>query len=187
MARRTFNLLKPLAPPKSVWDKVYDWILGKARVVILITEILIALAFFAKVVQDTDAKNKEDEIARLTAELRFYADTLEPKFRLIERKDQNYVNIWNLTPKYSEVLAEIYSYIPNAASEINVRIEGARVTIFGTEDLSTLQVLEAALKSSGTFSAAVIENLSLQQQEILEQKGDYILTAIIKDLYREQL
>lgn len=187
MKKRNFNLLKPVAPPKTVWDKVYDWLLGRARIVILITEILIGIAFFAKVIQDTDAKNKEDLIARLTQELNFYADRLEPEFRVIEAKDISYETLWNNSNKYSEVLTEIYSYIANASSEINIRVDGREVTIFGTEDLSILQTLEANLKSSQTFSSVIIKSLTLEQQEILEQKGDYVLTAIIRDISRPQL
>lgn len=187
MKRRAFNLLKPLEPPKTVWDKVYDWILWRARIVILITEILIVFAFFAKVVQDTDAKNKEVEINRLSSELRFYSATLEPRFRAIETKDNTYKTIWNNSTQYSDILSQMYSFISNSSSEVNLRIDGSEVTIFGTENLSTLQNLESQLKASPLFSSVVIKSLTLEQQEILEQKGDYVLSAIIKDLNREQL
>lgn len=185
MKRRAFNLLKPLEPPKTVWDKVYDWILWRARIVILITEILIVIAFFAKVIQDTDAKNKENEINRINSELRFYAPSLEPQFRVIESKDNNYKNLWNNSAQYYAVLNEMYSYISNSSAQVNLRVEGREVTIFGTESLVTLQTLEASLKTSPSFSSVVIRSLTLEQQEILEQKGDYILSAIIKDFNRE--
>ena len=151
MKQRAFNLLKPLDPPKTVWDKVYDWLLDRARIVILITEILVAIAFFAKVVQDTVAKNMDNQIASLTSELAFYSETLEPEFRLIESKDGAYTTIWNNSSQYADVVQEVYSYISNSASEINLRVEGREITIFGTEDLSSLQTLEAALKSSPSF------------------------------------
>jgi hypothetical protein len=185
MKRRPFNLLKPIQPPKTVWDKVYDWLLGRARIVLLITEILIAASFFAKVIQDTDAKNKEDEIVRLTTQLDFYKDTLEPSFRVLENKDNAYRLIWNNSPKYSDIVKQVYEFIGNTSSHVNLRVEGKEITIFGTEDLSVLQRLEAALKSSDIFSSVVIRSLTLEQQEILEQKGDYILSAVIKDLYRD--
>lgn len=187
MKQRSFNLLTPLQPPKTVWDKVYDWLLGRARIIILITEILVAIAFFAKVIQDTVAKNLDNQIATLTSELSFYSDTLEPKFRLIENKDTAYSTIWNNSTKYSDAVREVYSYISNSASEINVRVDGKEITIFGTEDLGSLQLLEAALKSSPTFSSVVIRSLSLEQQEILEQKGNYVLSATIADFTREDL
>lgn len=187
MKQRAFNLLKPLEPPKTVWDKVYDWLLDRARIIILITEILVAIAFFAKVIQDTIAKNKDNEIASLTSELSFYSTTLEPQFRLIESKDTAYTSLWNSSSQYAAVIQEIYSYISNSASEINLRVDGKEITIFGTEDLASLQTLEAALKSSESFSSVVIKSLSLEQQEILEQKGNYVLSATIKEYTREDI
>ena len=187
MKSRSFNLLKPLEPPKTVWDKIYDWLLGRARIVILITEILIAIAFFAKVIQDTDAKNKENTIAQLTSELSFYSGNLEPRYRTLITKNDTYQNLWNNSTSYSYLISQVYSYISNSASKINIRIDEKEITIFGTEDLKILQNLEAQLKSSPLFSSVVIKNLSLEQQEILEQRGDYVLSAVIKDLYRKSL
>lgn len=187
MKQRSFNLLKPLEPPKTMWDKAYDWLLNRAKIVILITEILIAVAFFGKVIQDTDAKNKDSQISILTSELQFYSNTLEPQFRNTEIKDNLYQTIWTNSNSYAKILEEVYSYISNSASEINVRIEGRELIIFGTENLETLQKLEASLKSSDSFSSVIIRSLSLEQQAIIEQKGDYILSAVIKEPFRKPL
>src|SRR5688572_23715853 len=103
----TFNLLKPLPSPKTAWDKIYDWVLGRARIVILITIILIALAFIAKVVVDTDAKNKDKSIDTLTTRLQFYATSSEPVFRTFSAKTDNYIKVWNGSSGISAAVTEI--------------------------------------------------------------------------------
>jgi hypothetical protein len=185
----SFNLLKPIHPPKTLWDKVYDWVLNRARIVFLITEILIAIAFFGKVIQDTDAKNKEREIERLNGELAFYQTSLEPEFRLLHLKDQNYIAIWNASSDYSSVLNEIYSFFPSGVNNISIKIEGNKVSLVGNEDLSILLQIEAKFKASQTFveNSAQINTLVIEKEEILEGTGQYVLSAILKDVKRLEI
>ena len=185
--RRIFNLLKPIEPPLTAWDKVYLWIANRARVVILITELLISLAFVGKVIEDTNAKNKEKMIDKIATELKFYAIEQEPFFRNIQRKGGDYIKLWNKSSGYYPILTEILSYIPNLPSDLTVRISDKRVAIFGNESLTTLKQLEEAMKKSKTFSTVYIDTLSLEQQQILEKKAQYVLVADVDNFYRSPI
>lgn len=184
---RIFNLLKPVKPPPTFWDKTYDWVLGKARVVILITELLIVAAFVAKVIVDTQARTKDEEIATLRNELGFYSSQREPVFRDIQRRDSAYQRIWTNAAEYTEVLNEIYSYVQNPGLQLTVSAEKNRVSIFGYDDLSSVQNLETQLKSSPTFSSVFVDTLTLEQKEILQSTGQYVLVATISEYKREAL
>jgi hypothetical protein len=183
----TFNLLKPLLPPKTAWDKIYDWVLGRARIVILITIILIALAFIAKVVVDTDAKNKDKSIDTLTTRLQFYATSSEPVFRTFSAKTDNYVKVWNGSSGISSAVTEIYSYIPDQNADITIKVDGDRVSIFGTENLDLLRQLESDLRASETFSSVVFSNLTLDRPNIESEEGEYVVLATIKNAKRESI
>lgn len=184
---RIFNLLKPIQPPATFWDKTYDWILGKARIVILITELLIVFAFVAKVVVDTQARTKEEQIQSLKGELGFYATQREPLFRDIQRRDGAYQKIWTGNSKYTDVLNEIYSYVQNPGVQLTVNAEKNRVSILGYDDLSSVQSLETQLKASPTFSSVFVDTLSLEQKEILQSTGQYVLVATLSNYQREEL
>lgn len=183
----TFNLLKPLQPPKTAWDKIYDWILGRARIVVLATIILIALAFVAKVVVDTDAKNKDKAIAGLEIRLDFYTVKIEPDLRAFAAKEDNYIKLWNGSSGITEAVAEIYSYISDPSADITVKVDADRVSIFGTENLDLLRQLEADLRASQSFSSVVFSNLTIERQDVEDQKGEYVLLATIKDPKREKI
>lgn len=189
MEKRIFNLLKPEAPPITVWDKIYSWIVSRARVVILVAEVLIVLAFFSKVFVDTQAKNKQRDLDKLIQESNLYAATIEPQFRQLNRQDTDYKKLWNKSSNYSEIINEIYSYINNPSSEVTIRIDKNKVSIFGTEDLDDLSSLENSMESSPTFSSAYIDTLTLEQQEIEQGVGQYVLVATIGEdsKYRDQL
>lgn len=181
---RIFNLLKPVQPPPTFWDKTYDWVLGKARVVILVTELLIVFAFVAKVIVDTQARAKDEEIATLKSELGFYATQREPLFRDIQRRDSAYQRLWKNGAHYKEVLDEIYSYIQNPGIQLTVTAEKNRVSILGYDDLSAVQNLETQLKASPSFSSVFVDTLSLEQKEILQSTGQYVLVATLADYKR---
>lgn len=187
--KRIFNLLKPILPPKTVWDKVYDWVINRARVVVLIAEVFIVVAFAVKVGVDTNAKNKQKNIDRLTREISIYAVDKEPKFRQLFRIDSDYVRLWEISSNNHDVITEIYSYIKNPASDITVRIDKNRVSIFGTEDLRDLQELEIAVENSETFANAYIDTLTVEDEDLQTNTGQYVLIATIDTelIHREQI
>lgn len=185
--KRNFNLLKPLQPPPTVWDKVYLWFIDKARIVILVAELIIAVAFILKVIEDTDAKNKDKEIEKLRNEISFYAPELEPSFRNVQTRSDKYLLIWNNSTKYYDALNEIVSYLPSNTSEVSIRFGDGEIGVFGYDDLDSIRVLEDALKNSLNFSNTKVSDLTLGQGDVVQSKGRYGLTAKIIDNLREQL
>lgn len=183
---RIFNLLKPAEEPRSVWDKIYDWVLSRARIVILITELLIAVAFVGKVIEDTGAKEKDKQIALLQSQLTFYSSK-EPVFRDFQKRTSEYNQIWSTSNEYKKILDEVYSYIPNQGAELSIKIEKNNLTVLGYDDLTAVKELETAMKASPTFSSVIIDNLTLEQKEVLQQKGQYVLVATIKNVKRGDL
>lgn len=183
----TFNLLKPLQPPKTAWDKIYDWIVDKARIVVLVTIILIAVAFVAKVVVDTDAKNKNKQIDALTQRLSFYSAEVEPRLRLLATKTDSYQRIWNSASDYSPIIKEIYSYVDNPGADLTIKASEGNISIFGTEDLTLLRHLEESLRNSPSFTSVTFGSLSIDGDDVTDAKGEYSVTAVIKDTKRTQL
>lgn len=181
---RIFNLLKPIKPPPSLWDKIYDWLIGKARVVIILVELLVVTAFVLKVIEDTNAKNKDKEIERLATELSFYATEAEPAFRDTIKKADAYLELKNQSSRYSKVLEEVFSFIGLDQPSVNVRITGNRLVIVGYDNLSSLRTLEESLKTKSETldrNSVKVGNLSLDQEDIQAEKGQIVLEANLKE------
>jgi len=187
MQKRNFNLLKPLQPPRTTWDRIYEWLIGKARVVILVTELIVATTFIFKVIVDTTAKNKDREIERNEKELSFYGSELEPKFRRLQLKSDKYSQIWNGASEYTGAITEVFSYISSESSNISVNIVSGNLNILGSDDLDEVRNIESAMKSSKNFTNVTIDDLTLNQEEVKQNKGRYILSAKIVDIKRDQI
>lgn len=184
---KIFNLLKPYVPPASGWDRIYEWLLGKARIVMLIVELIVVATFVTKVVIDTQAKGLEDEIKVKDFELQRLAVSVEPAIRKLQNKTEMYKILWDKSSSYASVLSEVHSYIPNPGAELLVAINRDELTISGVDNFSSLAEIERAMKASTTFSLVSLTQLNTESSAS-GTTGDYILTAIIaKPADREKL
>ncbi len=177
--KRIFNLLKPEVMPFTVWDKVYDWIMYRAKVIIMVTELLVVVAFAAKVVVDTTAKNKNEDVNALVNQVNFLASEKEPYYRKLISKDMTYTSAWDKSSNFEPILNEVYSYLNNPAVEVTININEKQVSIQGSLDLESLQKLETSMEESDTFSNAYIDNLTLESKDVAEGTGAYVLIAEI--------
>jgi hypothetical protein len=184
--KRPFNLLEPIKPPTTLWDKIYDWVLWRARIVVLVTIISITLIFIGKVIVDTDAKNKTKEIASIQSKLRVLETSYEPEFRNLFRRQDSYTKVWNASNYYSDIIREVNSYVTSDV-KLSFRFQGSTITVFGTENLSILNQIEVAMKSSTSFKSVFVNSLVVDSEETGFNQGDYILTAEMIDVKRTQL
>ena len=186
---RFFNLLKPIVEPKSSWDKIYDWILGRARVVLLFVEIIMVVLFFTKVVVDNIGKNRIQQFENVQLELLSLEEKHESEFIKIQNKVLRYTELWDLSSNFYPIFTEIIDNlkIPKNTYFFNISSNG-RIQVNGYEDITYLRELEAVMKNSNTFTNVTVDTLTLEQ-EGLEQKGKYLLTAYIDTQYitRESL
>ncbi len=178
---RTFNLIKPVEPPKSYWDKVYEWVVSRAKVIFIVCEVLIVTAFALKVVVDNSANSRKEVFQELKNQSAFYEAQYEQEIRRTQSKSFEYLKLWNGSSQMAEILQEVYGYLPASSNEITVKIDKDRLQIYGTDDLEALRILEQSLKNSSTFTTAAVDTLSLEQQDSLEGRGRYVLTAIISE------
>jgi len=120
MKAKPFNLLKPMIPPLTVWDRIYNWVTTQARIVIFIVIILVTVAFVGKVVVDTEAKNKKKELDNLFQQLSFYATASEPDVRRIVRRADVYSDINSKHTSFTFLIEEVYQILGNSSSELTI-------------------------------------------------------------------
>lgn len=184
-----FNLLKPIKPPETVWDKIYEWLVGRAKVVILITQLIIALSFFGKIYVDTEAKSKDEEIEQVSNEISFFQAPggIDSSARITFTKDSDYRRIWDESSYMHVVLEEIYSYLANPNSEISIQIDEEGVSASGRDTTENLRQFEAALDQSTSFTSKNFF-LSEEQKDIAEGFARFTFSAeLSEEIKRESL
>lgn len=181
VVHKAFNLLKPEKAPPSAWDKVYHWLLTRARVVIVISEIIVAIAFVAKVGVDLQAKDLDEMLLKESASLSQLATSVEPALRKVQLASRTYEKVWEKSSKYSGILSEIHSYIVNPAANIVITVTNDRVSIRGDDSLQTLQYIESKMKSSSTFTQVSLE-LNTEGETSSGSQGEYLIKANIVEV-----
>lgn len=181
LRHKIFNLLKPELPPPTAWDKIYDWLATRARVVVVVCEILVVVCFALKVIVDIQSKDINEALDAKSRDLGSFFGTIEPELRLIQQKSRAYERLWEGSSKYSEVLNEILSYIPNPGVNITISMSGENVTIRGDDELGALQSIESKMKVSSNFTDVQLElNTEGNQPDL--PVGSYVITALVTNL-----
>lgn len=179
--KKSFNLLKPELPPPSAWDRIYDWIVTRARVVVVVCEILIVLAFIGKVIVDIQAKDINEALEEKSTTLAQFFGTIEGELRDIQQRAGVYRNVWEFSNSFSSILKEVQSYITNPGVKVTITISGKNLTIRGDDNLQALQLIESQMKTSPNFKDVKLE-LNTESSEVVAEVGKYAITATILEL-----
>ena len=169
--KKGFNLLKAQAEPPSVWTKVYDWVVGTARIVIIVIEMVVLVAFGIRIYIDMQSKELDKKIVQNEAIMGVMRES-ETTFRKIQNKTSTYRSIWIGSPDYALLIANINKLLPLSTSirDFAINIDSQSITISGSapkakeEDIKNL---ESALKNDTEFLKDVaLEKLDNSPDEL---------------------
>jgi Tfp pilus assembly protein PilN len=185
--RKIFNLLRPEAPPPSAWDQVYDWLLGRARLVMIVTQVLVGFVFIAKIAVDIQVKALDEQLEAKQAEVQFTYAQVEPKYLDLQEKSLAYVNLWTKSSDYKDILAEVMDLLDDPNGRYNVSISDKDVVISGFGSRSEISIIEAALKSSASLTRVEVSEIKSSAGELLAGTGDFAIRALIKDDFNREI
>jgi hypothetical protein len=179
MGQKGFNLLQPQEAPPTFWDKAYSWVVGTARVIIIIIEIVVFGAFAFRFILDSQTKALDDQIKVQQFKLDALKDK-EADFRKLQVKGVEYQKQWDKSSKYYATLTEVDSYLPQVTNDLIIQISQDVLTIRGFANLSSVASLETALKNSPSFESTEVFEVH-EQGSTTEQRGIFAVRTHIKD------
>lgn len=148
--KQGFNFLKPQVEAPSPWSRIYDWVVGTARAILILFEIAVIVALGVRIVVDVQSKSIDQQITSLEDIMNQRA-TEEQKYRILQTKAKAYARIWTTGQIYSEIYDIINSYIPLSAVKFDVNFEGSNVRIGGKATNEDIRNMENGLKQSPLF------------------------------------
>ncbi len=179
MGLRGFNLLKTQPTPPTVWEKFYAWVLGTARTVIIVVQIVVIGAFVTRIIVDTQAKRLEKDIERKEMIISGFKES-EKRYRIIQDRTTHFSEIWKDASNYYPVVEEIDSLLFSNFADLRIGIEGDIVTLRGQGNIQNISDLETKLKASSSFYN--VEAFEIQAGDGLSSGsvGNFGLRALIK-------
>lgn len=148
--KKGFNLLKEQLDPPTVWSKIYDWIVGTARLIVIVVEIIVVVAFGIRLVVDVQSKDLDEQIATKETNLKLFQDA-EARFVRIQNKTAAFDTGWTESELYTSIFAEINGFLPEDAIELSVRLDGETFLVTGKASESEVGRMETAFKNSTSF------------------------------------
>lgn len=145
--KQGFNFLKSQVEPPSVWTRVYDWVVGTARIILIVFEVAVVIALCIRIVVDVQSKNLDDQISNVEKilDIRKFE---ESKYRLIQNKINAFTTAWTTSNTYSDAYDAINNFIPLSATEYRVVISDQTITIGGKATNEDIGAMEKSLKES---------------------------------------
>ncbi len=151
MTLKGFNLLREQKEPPTLWEKIYAWTLGTARIIVIIVELIVVGAFVTRIIIDTKAKKIDKEVKLRQATLDGLSES-EFRYREIQDKLSLYTDVWQNSSNYTDVVKILENNLIVNFSDLQVSIDKGKLVIRGEGDINRISDLETAIKSSEMFT-----------------------------------
>jgi len=184
MSLQGFNLLRKQKTPPTAWEKIYSWVLGTARVIVIIVELVVVGSFVIRVIVDTQAKRLDKELESRDKTISSFAKS-ENRFREIQLKSDNYKGLWISSSTYSDMLKELDNQLSANFSNLTINASSEILTVRGAGDVSRISSFEDAIKQSTYFSN--VETFEIDTSTGGDNRGNIGLRAVINDSDRTGL
>lgn len=145
MPKIGFNLLRPQLSPPTAWDKIYQWMLGTARIIVIIVQIIVIAAFAVRIYVDTVSRQLDEEIDKKDVIL----SSLEPReeqIRDVQLKSGIYTELWEQSSSSNRYVTLINNLIRGYDGLLSVNVNKTSILISGEMNEDDIADLEDRLK-----------------------------------------
>ncbi|MEI7578641.1 MAG: hypothetical protein WCJ58_01220 [bacterium] len=178
--KQGFNLLKQQVEPPTVWNKVYDWIVGTARLVVIVVEVIVVIAFVVRLIIDVQSADLDKKIQAKENQVTLFKESGSvDKYNRIQNKTKAFNDAWTETPIFSKIYAEINSYMPVSGEDININMDQNEISITGKASVKDIGILEVKFKSSSNLQWTEVNKIETQGSSP-DEIADFVITTKLK-------
>lgn len=109
--KQIFNLLRPAKPIIPTWDKIYYWLSGTARILILFVEIIIIAGFTYRVIIDRQSNDIKDQVSQSESILKVY-ESRESIFRKYQQEVSQANSMISSSDSFVTIINQLLSQVP---------------------------------------------------------------------------
>jgi Tfp pilus assembly protein PilN len=160
------NLLPRKGLSSTTAGRVLVWILSTFRIIVIVTEMIVMIAFLSRFWFDAQNTNLNEEIAQKQAVLAA-AQNFEREFKKTQEKLKIFSNITASEKTTTEILNLLSSKLPSDVFLTSISISEKNVNIKGTtpNELSVQQLL-VNLKSTNFFSNVSLDSIKTNNANV---------------------
>ncbi len=183
MVGREINLLPSAQWSYSLPAFLLKWVVSYGRYVLVITELIVILAFLSRFKLDQDLMDLEDKIATnktiLESSVKF-----EEKIKQITEKQNFILSEWKKQPLWSVYLNTLTRLLPKGVTLVSIEVDKEKMNLTGSSVNETeLAYFINNLKTSKAFKKIRVEkvssDLSMQGVRLIS----FSITAYLNPVY----
>lgn len=159
------NLLPEIGFETTTGGRILSWILSTFRIIVIVTEIIVMIAFLSRFWLDAKNTDLNDEIKHKTAVLTASKD-FEREFENIQNRLTIFSELTKNEGLYADILKTTVSYLPQdlflttlAFKESSLQIEGS------TANEASIQQLMVNLSSTNKFFKINLAELATNSKD----------------------
>lgn len=161
---KTINLLPQEEFEASTLGRVLRWATGTFRIIVIITEMIVMMAFLSRFWLDAQNADLTDSINIKSAQITTQKD-FETQFRQIQTKLDIYKNI-SKSNRLSGFLNLVVSKIPSDITLASINLDSTSISLKGTStsELGIAQFI-SNLKSETSFKSVALGGVNSSQND----------------------
>lgn len=155
------NLLPQEEFDSSTKGRILHWLLGAFRYIIIVTELIVVMAFISRFYFDSKLADLNDEIEQKSAYITSQKP-LEDNFRQTQTRLNIFGEMSSPSNKVSPILEDVVNRLPSDVSLTQLSIDEKNMALIQAETLSDLSIQQFLVNLS---SSPNFQNVSLTQVE----------------------
>lgn len=164
--RQQINLIPEKSFENTTLGRVLAWILSTFRIIVIVTEIIVMVAFLSRFwldAQNSDLKEKiEEKKAYLTASQNF-----EKEFKDTQKRLEVYAQNVQSSGNLSKSVSTIVSYLPADLFLNSLTYSEKQIDVTGyTPNEKSIQQFIANLNGSGLFEKSSVSEITSAEENL---------------------
>lgn len=159
------NLLPQEEFEASTWGRILAWALSGFRIIVIVTEMVVMIAFLSRFWLDARNSDLGESIKEKQALVSAQA-AFEKNFRLTQKRLKIFSELSDKDPSLANIVASFASYIPSEVLLSNYSFSQDTIQVRGTapSEISVSQLV-ANLEASGKFSEVTVTSISQSSED----------------------
>lgn len=158
------NLLPEDDLEQKSGGKFLKWSLSWGKKIVILTELLVVMAFLSRFKLDSDVANYSEEIDRRKTII-MASEDFEKQFRSVQARISK-VNKLNSLPEAVTIYSSVNSLIPGGVAVEQTTITGTQVKIEGTGEDKDLSSMIQSFKSSPHFKGIILDKVTKKGENL---------------------
>lgn len=157
--KKTFNLLYVRGRQLDGWEKIYVWLSGTCRIIIIVTLLIIIVSFGFRFAYERELNDLKESSETLSFRLKSY-EKRQKDITTLQTEMAAYNKAWKPLSNYSKILDDLIALNPQGISNFNIGLTLTGISVSGSGSRDAVSNAEIAYKNSPLLINVTLNSLS---------------------------